>query len=147
MTDRKLDRRDFNKYTAAAFGGVLCGSLAGCGGKKEPDVSSSDASLLMSEPNVCRGLNMCKSKGRGSDNACAGQGGCASAQEHACKSENACKGQGGCGETPGENACKGQGGCQVPLSKEAWTKARARFEQVLKAAGKDIGPAPEPAGS
>jgi hypothetical protein len=87
-------------------------------------------------------LNTCKGKGAGKQNSCAGTGACAIAEKHTCKGENACKGQGGCGNNPGENACKGQGACAVPLSDAAWKKARAKFEQLMKTAGKQYGPAP-----
>lgn len=97
---------------------------------------------LASEPHVCRGLNTCMNKGKSGENACAGQGTCATAEAHTCHTANACKGQGGCGEHPGENACKGKGECAVPLGEDAWTKARASFEKVMKAGGKEVGAAP-----
>ena len=162
-----LSRREFNRLSMAAFGGVVAGSLAGCsdgeddappvtpaGGTTttEPadgtDTTGSDpeaaTSLLMGEKHVCRGLNMCKGKGgAGGGNDCAGLGACATIAAHECSTTNACKGQGGCGDNPGENACKGKGSCAVPLKDHAWGKARTNFEAAMKAAGKEVGAAPE----
>lgn len=155
-----LDRRDFHKLTLAALSGLLAGTT-GCGkppatepGATAPvpaepsespalGVALSEAEqLLLDEPHVCRGLNTCKGLGRSQDNACAGQGTCASVADHACAGQNECKGQGGCGTNPGMNACKGQGGCHVPLMDEIWTKARSAFEAAMQKAGKTVGPAP-----
>ena len=141
MDDSKMSRRDFQRLTAAAFGGVVGGTAL-----LRHAVAADEPKSLLDEPHVCRGLNACKGKG-GCDatkgkNGCAGQGGCATAMKHDCKTDNACKGQGGCGETPGENACKAMGACAVPLSDKAWAKARANFEAAAKKAGKKVGPAP-----
>ena len=136
-----LSRRDFGKLTAAAFGGVLLGStLIARAGEKD---DKHDPELLLQEKHVCRGLNTCKGKGKGSDNSCAGMGNCATVETHSCKGENSCKGQGGCGEYPGQNSCKGQGGCNVPLKEKTWKKARKAFEAQMKKAGKTFGDAPK----
>lgn len=136
----RLSRRDFNKLTVAAFGGVLLGTtLTG----RAADKDDHDPKLLLEEPHVCRGLNTCKEKGKGKNNACAGQGNCATADKHSCKGENACKGQGGCGEYPGQNSCKGKGGCEVPLAEKKWAKARKAFEEQMTKAGKKFGDAPK----
>ena len=66
----------------------------------------------------------------------------ASVLHHACHTHNECKGEGGCGSNPGENDCKGKGKCAVPLSDDAWKKARANFEKAMDDAGKSYGPAP-----
>jgi hypothetical protein len=172
MKKTDLSRRDFNRLTAAAFGGVVAGTFAGCANDappasdpppEQPDGSSltapegsgttstegaepaageETASLLMGDKNVCRGLNICKGHGAGGENACAGTGACATIAAHECAGNNECKGQGGCGAKPGENACKGMGSCAVPLKEHAWGKARANFEAAMKAAGKEAGPAP-----
>lgn len=130
-----LSRRDFHKLTVAAFGGALGGSLV------MRSVLAAGHSLLLKEPHTCCGLNTCKGKGAGA-NDCAGMGNCATAEKHGCNGQNKCKGQGGCGEKPGENTCNGQGKCAVPLSKDAWKKARTNFEAAMKEAGKKVGPAP-----
>jgi hypothetical protein len=137
MMNDGLTRREFAAMSLAALGGVAagCQSMDKGGGAAGP-------ALLLEEPHVCRGLNTCKGKGQGGANACAGQGACATAVAHSCAGQNACKGQGGCGEIPGQNACKGKGQCAVPLSKEAWTKARAAFEVQAKAKGMQVGAAP-----
>ena len=136
----RLSRRDFNKLTVAAFGGVLLGTtLTG----RAADKDDHDPKLLLEEPHVCRGLNTCKGNGKGKDNACAGQGNCATAEKHSCKGENACKGQSGCGEYPGQNSCKGKGGCEVPLAEKKWAKARKAFEKQMTKAGKKFGEAPK----
>jgi hypothetical protein len=134
-----LSRRDFGRLTAAAFGGVLLGSaLVGRAAESEEKPASGSG-----DKHVCRGLNTCKSKGKGGKNSCAGMGNCATAEAHSCKGDNACKGQGGCGEHPAENSCKGQGGCEVPLREKAWKKARKSFEARMKKAGKSFGEAPK----
>ncbi len=148
MDDRsQLNRRDFEKLSLAAFGGILAGAGAAFAADEEEEKpKKKEKNPLLSDPHVCRGLNTCKSKGKGKKNACAGQGDCATAEAHTCHAENACKGQGGCGEHPGENACKGKGECGVPLSDKAWAKARKKFEQLMKADGKKFGEAPAKAG-
>ncbi|REJ84335.1 MAG: hypothetical protein DWQ34_19255 [Planctomycetota bacterium] len=165
MKKTDLSRRDFNRLSAAAFGGVVAGTLAGCPGggddatespSPEDGPESTDASggddaaaaepdvaYLLEEPHVCRGLNTCENLGKSGENACAGQGTCHSVPEQTCGGDNACKGQGGCGEYPGQNGCKGQGACHVPLMDDAWEKARAAFEKAMEEAGRTVGPAPE----
>ena len=149
MGPSELSRRDFQKLAAAALGGLL----AGVGlGQAEEDKKDKDKpkdpkkNPLLQEPHVCRGLNTCKGKGADKKNSCAGTGSCATAEKHTCHASNACKGQGGCGAHPGENACKGQGECAVPLKANTWTKARKRYEELMKAAGKSFGAAPKKTG-
>ena len=152
-----LHRRNFHKLSLSALGGLMAGVAAGC--SRAPEAPSTaktqgpgtDAagemaaqSPLLSEPHVCRGLNTCRGQGKSGENACAGQGQCATVAAHECAGQNACQGQGGCGTNPGENACKGQGGCAVPLMDAAWTKARSRFEQLMQVQGQDVGAAPAP---
>jgi hypothetical protein len=169
MTQPEMNRRDFTRWTAAAFGGVVAGSMAGCAGESDTQTpapaagegaaaptdeghmpgegnaaaeGTHDVAYLIEEPHVCRGLNTCEGKGAGGDNACAGQGTCHTANKHSCHYDNECKGQGGCGANPGQNACKGKGECAVPLSKPAWESARAAFEKAMMGAGKQVGAAP-----
>jgi len=166
-----LNRRDFNRLTLAAFGGMVTGSMTGCQPKSEPAPKTDaeagnetekghddhdhehaegeeaakgdkDVSLLMKEPHVCRGLNTCKGTHAGAKNDCAGMGACASVAEHACAGQNECKGQGGCGTNPGMNSCKGKGSCHIPLMPDAWKLARAEFEKAMEKAGKKVGAAP-----
>ena len=138
MSESRVTRRDFGRLSAAAVGGLMIGSVVGC------KTTSADPAqhVMLNEPHVCCGLNTCKSKGRGGDNACAGQGSCATATEHACRGMNDCKGQGGCGTSAGLNDCKGHGKCAVPLSAKAWKAARANFEKAAGAAGMKVGAAP-----
>lgn len=158
MDPQELNRRDFHRLTAAAFGGVLAGSLSGCGEDKpqtpaaggaaggapaaapaaKSEVAASDA-----EPHACRGLNACKNQGAGGKNDCAGQGDCATKSwYHSCSGQNDCKGQGGCGETATTNSCKGQGACHIPLMASAWETARKHFEKTREEAGQKFGVAP-----
>jgi hypothetical protein len=136
MDRTELNRREFQRLGAAAFGGMLLGA-AGL-----QAVVRADENPLLSDPHVCRGINTCKGKGASGKNDCAGQGTCATAEKHTCHAANQCKGQGGCGAHPGENACKAQGACNVPLKDAVWTKARKRFEQLMKADKKPFGKAP-----
>jgi len=74
------------------------------------------------ELHTCMGLNSCENRGFQGDNACAGQGDCATIS-HPCHTLNDCKGQGGCGLfgttkefcTPGANDCRYQGSCGSPI--------------------------------
>ncbi len=122
----RVDRRDFHKLTAAALSGLAAGAVLGCRG--EPAATGPAITPVKSDIHLCRGLNECKGQGQGGDNACRGQGACATATEHACGGQNECKGLGGCGASAGENECKTKGGCHVPLMEGAWTKLRAKKE-------------------
>jgi hypothetical protein len=145
MENSDLNRRDFQRLTAAAVGGLLAGAqLAGSASAadEKPPQKDKKKNPILGEPHVCRGINMCKGLGASKDNACAGQGACATAKAHVCHYKNECRGQGGCGAKPGENECKGKGECGVPMSSGAWKKCRARFEELMKKEGKTVGPAP-----
>ena len=158
MKELLLNRRDVTRLALAALGGLASGALVGCvptpssaaaADKAAADKDkTNDATTprLLQDPHVCRGINTCKNKGKPSTtNDCAGQAHCATVKFHSCQGQNDCKGQGGCGENPGENDCKGKGGCQVPLDagkKMTWQKARKRFEELMKKAGKTFGDAP-----
>jgi hypothetical protein len=149
-------RRDFNRLTLAAVGGLIAGlggseQLLADDRKKSSTNQNKKQAAPKKEIHVCRGLNSCKGQGIDWDfdgdgkletNACAGQGACATAKHVSCNNENDCKGQGGCGNTAGENACKGQGKCHVPLTTDTWKKARARFEARMKKEGLPFGDAP-----
>ncbi|HLJ10895.1 MAG TPA: hypothetical protein VKU82_06885 [Planctomycetaceae bacterium] len=153
MDHQELNRRDFHRLTAAAFGGMVAGSLAGCsddkkaapagGASQSARSEGTEVAAAKSEPHACRGLNACKNQGESGKNDCAGQGTCATKEwRHTCASANACKGQGGCGANPTENDCKGQGACNIPLMDDAWEKARKRFAEKMEKAGKKFGEAP-----
>ncbi len=156
-----VDRRDFHKWTLAAFSGMLAGSMPGCSetpappagkagpapdlGKTAPveiALTEKQVELLTDDVHTCRGLNTCKGQGRSKDNDCAGQGTCASVADHSCGENNECATLGGCGATAGLNECKGKGGCHVPLMDSAWEKARAAFETAMKKVDKPVGAAP-----
>jgi hypothetical protein len=147
MEKWELNRRDFQRLTAAAFGGMLAGLAveSSAFGEDKPPQKDKSKNAMLGEPHVCRGINMCKALGAGKQNACAGQGTCATAKAHSCHADNECRGQGGCGAKPGENNCKGMGECGVPLSDKSWKKARARFEELMAKEGKKVGPAPKKA--
>jgi len=146
MQNQRMNRRDFQRLTAAAFGGLVAGasvtSTAFAADKAKGPKKDPKKNPLLGEPHVCRGINMCKGLGAGKDNACAGQGACATAKAHTCHAANECRGQGGCGAKPGENACKGKGECGVPMNTKSWKKARKRFEALMAKEGKKVGPAP-----
>lgn len=156
MDREQLDRRDFQKWTLAAFAGFAAGNTLGCAkpaaapapaapattGTGDATALTPQEELLVDDLHVCRGLNTCKGLGRSKENECAGQGTCASVADHACGGAHECKGQAGCGELPGQNACKAEGGCHVPLMDEVWDKARSAFETAMKKKGKTVGAAP-----
>lgn len=144
MKPSELNRRDFNKLAAAAFGGVVAGTTLGCskkssdksGSKSGSNVSTdkksgdgSGSNVAVAEKHVCKGLNTCKGKGADGKNKCKGQGTCATVAHHECAGKNDCRGQGGCGETAGKNECKGKGGCKVPLMKEKLAELKAAFDK------------------
>ena len=133
FTDRHyMDRRDFHKLTTAALGGLAAGTVLGCnkpgGDLAKKPASAPEVTIAKAEVHLCRGLNDCTGQGKGGDNACRGQGNCATAKEHTCGGQNECKGLGGCGEKVGANDCKEMGGCHVPLMDDAWKTLRARKE-------------------
>ncbi len=161
MNHPDFNRRDFNKLTMAAFGGMVAGSMAGCSpvppGTPKPGATADNTQSKTSPTakdekvaendwlgkiHVCRGLNACKDQGKSGKNDCAGQGTCATAKSHSCHGGNDCRFQGGCGETAGRNACKDMSECSVPLMEDTWTKVRPIFEEAMKKAGKPVGAAP-----
>ena len=135
MHEKPIDRRDFHHLTAAALGGLAAGTLLGCSGPGGGGATASDKHL-------CRGLNDCKGQGKGGDNACRGQGACATAKEATCGGNNECKGLGGCGETVGANDCKGKGACHIPLMDSAWDKLRKKREAEWTEKMAEFGAAP-----
>lgn len=140
MDESRLHRRQFNKLTAAALGGMMSGALAGCNFSSEP---ADDAAAESSGPkHLCRGLNDCKGQGADGKNDCRGMGTCATYAHHACGGQNACKNQGGCGDEVGSNECKGDGGCEIPLMESAWEEMRTRLEADWKEAGKEFQDSP-----
>lgn len=147
MSDQKVSRRDFSTLALAAAGGMMAVSTTALAKDHHEEGSTKkkpfpvDPALLLSDPNVCKGLNTCGGKGKGEHN-CGGQGSCATAEAHACHGHNDCKGQGGCGGYPGQNACKAQGHCAVPLSEKSWALARKQLEHIMSDMGKKIGAAP-----
>src|SRR5690606_24770990 len=99
-----IDRRVFHQLTTAA----LLGAVAGTSEEvvAQPPAPESKAkpvdrrNLLLLEPNICRGLNVCKGKGRGDGqggpNRCVGMSVCATVAAHTCAGNNECRGQGAC---------------------------------------------------
>jgi hypothetical protein len=162
MDHPELNRRDFHRLTVAAFGGVVAGTISGCGDDKKsagtgttpagsgagtsPPAKSDgkDVADVKGDPHACRGLNACKGQGADGKNDCAGQGECATkAWHHSCSGQNDCKGQGGCGDNATQNDCKTKGGCHIPLMSSAWESARKHFEEKMKNDKKEFGEAPE----
>ncbi len=92
-----MDRRRFSQLAAAAFGGLLAGSQAEDVHAQNQSTPPAEKNPLLSDPHICRGLNTCKGKDKNKNNACAGQGVCATARAHTCHFRNDCRGQGGCG--------------------------------------------------
>jgi hypothetical protein len=141
MPQNSWDRRKFNELSAAAIGGLVAGSLAGCGNQPPANKASTPPGKATAEKHLCRGLNDCKGQGASGKNDCRGQGDCATLT-HACSGKNDCKEQGGCGSNPGANDCKGQGGCSVPLMAGAWKTVRERKVSAWEKASEKFGEAP-----
>ena len=107
---KEFDRRKFNGLTAAAFGGLLAGSVAGCGGGDDDDTSDSG-------DGDDNGGDDEDSDDEDSDEEDSDDGDDESGDEvaandwtgdtHVCRGLNACKGKG----AGGENECAGQGVC------------------------------------
>jgi hypothetical protein len=145
MSASFVDRRCFHRLALAALGGMVAGTALGQNAKDEvekDDQGKKPEKKKEKEIHVCRGLNSCKGQGSDGKNQCAGMGTCYTAAKIGCATENECKNQGGCGMRPGENECKYKGQGAVPLTEEAWPRARKRFEQRMRTAGKKFGPAP-----
>lgn len=148
MKRNELNRRDFNRLTMAALGGVVAGTAIGCGGGDDDKTTSETPGPAGGEPkevvdNACRGLNACSDKGKG-DHDCAGMGECASVAAHDCATKNSCKNLGGCGETAGSNDCTGKGECAIPMVGDTWKQAREAFEARMKESEQKFGDAPPP---
>jgi hypothetical protein len=130
MERTNLNRREFHSLAAAAVGGAIAGSIAGCGETpKKADDTDVSAAGKPKELHLCKGLNTCEGKGADGKNSCKGQGTCATYKHHQCASKNDCRGQGGCGSNVGSNECKGKGDCSVPLMDAAWKEARDAFNK------------------
>lgn len=149
MSQQPWDRRKFNELSAAAIGGLVAGSLAGCGDQPKdskaptpPGKTPPAGQVAAGEKHLCRGLNDCKGQGAGGKNDCRGQGDCATVEAHTCGGKNDCKGLGGCGADAGANACKGKGGCHVPLMDAAWDKIRKDKESAWTKASEKFSDAP-----
>ena len=142
MANGPIDRRDFHRLTTAALGGLAAGSILGCGGEPADGPGALVTPTRGPEIHLCRGLNECKGQGKGGENACRGQGACATAAAASCGGNNECKGLGGCGETVGANECKGQGGCHIPLMDAAWDTLRKRKEAEWKDKSLEFSAAP-----
>lgn len=152
MKKDNVNRRDFNKLTVAAMGGLMAGSFAGCGGDKTDKTEKTgktdenaegngegkkdDVLAAWTSKHVCRGLNACKGQGADKMNECAGKGTCATVEHHTCHYKNSCKNLGGCGETVASNECKGKGECGVPLSETTYETAYKKFKADMEKAGK-----------
>ena len=129
-----LNRRDFAKLTFAALTGMLASTVPG------GSLLAENEKKEVHDVHVCCGLNTCSGLGADGRNTCVGMGTCATVDRHPCATHNDCRGQGGGGSM---NACRGKGPCAVPVTGDAWKKARANFETSMKKAGKKFGAAPK----
>lgn len=159
-----IDRRAFHQLTTAAFLGAAAGLTETAAVAAEPKPATKPlkpadrGNPLLLEPNICRGLNTCKGKGRGDGrggaNQCVGTSTCALVATHICAGNNECRGQGACDvgdpaiyqiNYPGENTCRGKGACGVPITADKdhiWRQARRRFEALMADIGGRAGTAP-----
>jgi hypothetical protein len=137
MERENLNRREFHTLAAAAVGGAIAGSMAGCskkpkenaGNGKDAGKGGGDVAANPAEKHLCKGLNTCKGKGKDGKNDCRGMGSCATYKSHSCSGENDCKGQGGCQGKVGTNDCKKMGSCHVPLVGDSWKEAKDAFDK------------------
>lgn len=128
MKKTDLSRRDFNRLSMAAFGGVVAGTFAGCanedGGSAPP---AADSGAAPAEPPATEDSGPAATEGEepaaGEETASLLMG-----EKNVCRGLNICKGHGADGKTnscagtgacatiaahvcAGQNECKGQGGC------------------------------------
>ena len=109
----KLTRRDFNRLTATAFGGVLAGTVIGCGG--DDDASSSDT---VSDGDVTVATDDATSDATPTSDDSPANGeqtpvGGELPEHNACLGLNQCKEY---GKNAGEHDCAGQGSCATMAS-------------------------------
>ena len=69
MDKSELNRREFQRLTGAALGGMLLG--AGALKSSLLAAPAADSNPLLGDNHVCRGLNTCKAKGADKKNSCA----------------------------------------------------------------------------
>jgi hypothetical protein len=105
----RLTRRDFNKLTATAFGGVLAGTVIGCGGNDDDTGSSdtvSDGDLVVASDDAASDTTTTDdgSPANGEQKLVGGE----LPEHNACLGLNQCKGS---GKNAGEHDCAGQGSC------------------------------------
>lgn len=110
MTRPEMNRRDFTRWTAAAFGGVVAGSIAGCAGDSGDDAPAPAAGGGTADApagDAAGGMDA----GAGGEAAAKGSHDVAYLLEepHVCRGLNTCEGKG----QGGDNACAGQGTCHT----------------------------------
>jgi hypothetical protein len=122
MKKTDLTRRDFNRLSMAAFGGVVAGTFAGCAGESADPPSTPDPTLGAPAD---AGSGTTDTAGDGGDAAggdeAAGGDKTASllmGEKHVCRGLNMCKGAG----AGGKNACAGQGACATLAGQECATQ-------------------------
>ncbi len=128
MKKTDLSRRDFNRLSMAAFGGVVAGTFAGCA-NEGGDASDPSAEPPVEDPSTMEPIEGDTTATEGGEAEAGGAeagGETASllmGEKHVCRGLNTCKsdanacaGQGTCAtyaahECGTHNECKGQGGC------------------------------------
>lgn len=132
MKKSHVTRRDFNKLTMAAFGGLVTGTVAGCGG---PAAEQGQQAEQGGAPPAEGQASAESGAGEGSgehehqheDETAMADSNLLLEEPHVCRGLNTCKGKGASGDNEcagqgtcataehhgcqGQNACKGQGGC------------------------------------
>ncbi|MBN68606.1 MAG: hypothetical protein CME32_04905 [Gimesia sp.] len=123
-----LNRRDFNRMTLAAFGGMVAGSMTGCQPKSEPapqtPATGDEAGSTTSEGHDDHNHDHADDAGAAKGNKDVSL---LMKEPHVCRGLNTCKGTnagikndcaglGACASVAehacsGQNECKGQGGC------------------------------------
>lgn len=129
MKKTDLSRRDFNRLSMAAFGGVVAGSFAGCANEGGDDAASSPPPATDPPQDEMPEGTQTASTEEGTDEAADGDEteSLLLTEKHVCRGLNICKGHGAGGENScagtgacatyaahecaGNNECKGQGGC------------------------------------
>ena len=128
MKKTDLSRRDFNRLSMAAFGGVVAGTFAGCANDDGGGTASSTPPASNTPHDEAMPEEGSEANGEGGEpaagqetasllmgdkNVCRGLNTC---KGHGAGGENSCAGTGACAtfaahECAGNNECKGQGGC------------------------------------
>ena len=139
MSNSEFNRRQLQRLTLAAFGGMMAGASV-AQAKDEVPKKDKDKNPLLGEPHVCRGLNVCKALGVDKKNACAVRAFRHGESAHVSHAQRMSR-PGRLRRAPRRELLQSPRR-MVPLMDKTWDKARKRFEELMKKDKKEFGEAP-----